>query len=169
MTLRDSYFTLDCRDGQHRECAIRSCICHLFTTTAPLSSSVPQAEAPVRTPSVPGYDAVPNASTVAAPAPLGAATHVTAREAIAASAVGIAVALAGIAPAAATAGSGAGATPAGDGLLVVALLVAVVLLVVAAMLHGRPRRARRFVESSCCLVEHGPADDDEIAAGVGER
>lgn len=140
-----------------------------MTARHPLSSSVPQAGAPARTPSAPVYDAIPNASTVAAPASLGAATHVTAREATAASAVGIAVALAGVAPAAATAGSGAGATPAGDGLLVVALLVAVALLAVAAMLHGRPRRSRRVVESGCCLVEHGPADDDEIVAGVGER
>ncbi|MGU3358204.1 hypothetical protein ACLBWJ_13195 [Microbacterium sp. M4A5_1d] len=140
-----------------------------MTARHPLSSSVPQTEAPARTPSAPAPDAVPNASTVAAPAPLGAATHITTREALAASAVGIAIALAGVAPAAATADSGAGITPTGDGILVVALLVAVALLVVAALLHGRPRRARRVVESGCCLVEHGPADDDEIAAGVGER
>ncbi|OYC97236.1 hypothetical protein CI089_01400 [Microbacterium sp. Yaish 1] len=140
-----------------------------MTARHPLSSSVPQAEVPACPPSAPAPDTFPNASTVAAPAPLGAATHITTREALAASAVGIAIALAGIAPAAATADSATGTTPIGDGLFVVALLAAVTLLVIAALLHGRPRRARRVVEPSCCLVEHGPADDDEITAGVGER
>lgn len=133
----------------------------------PLSSSVPQAEAPARIPGEPVHDANPHASKVAALAPTGAATH-TLRlgETVAAIAAGVTVALAGALPAAAA--SSDDVATASDGPLAVVLLLVVTVLVIAALVHGRPRRVRH-VEPGCCLVEHGPADDDEIAAAVGER
>lgn len=134
-----------------------------------MSSARPQAEAPACTPSASASGAFPSASTVAAPARRGAATHPHGTlNALAAGASGIALALAAITPAAASGGEVI--DTASDGALVVVLLVAIAIVVTAAALHGRPRRVRaRRVESSCCLVQHELPGEDEPASAVGER